>query len=543
MNAFEKGDEMKNFDSVTVGQVLETAADQVPDKTAVVDGDRRKTYKELNSMVDALAAGLAEIGFKKGDRVAIYMKNSLEFVVAFYALQKLGLIAVWINAIYRMHEAKFVLKNSEVKGAFIFSQWEGYNYLDDILEIKMELPELESIIVAGNGEGQGVYPFNRVIDQGTGKTPPAVPIDPQEDLSMLLYTSGTTGKPKGAMISHYAAVRGAWEYSSGIKATSKDIFIGFLPMSHSYGCGSILIQPILLQSTVVLMDKFEVEKAFQIIEREKITLQLGAAPHYILELNHKKRPDYDLSSLRAGLIAGMVAPEGLITRVEKEMGVYLTSFWGASEVGPGLAIMCPYPAPLDIREKYIGRPIPDTRVRIVDPETQHELPDGEIGELTLSGWHVMKGYWKNPAETRKQIIDGWLFMGDLTSREENGYFRIYGRTKDLINRGGYKIYPYELESLIIEHPKVDQICVVPTPNPVLGESICVCIISNAQQKISLEEIRDFMKDKIAPHKLPDELCIMDDFPKLSGGVKIKKFGKGGLTELAEKDETRERLRK
>jgi len=534
---------MKNFDSLTVGQVLERAAGQVPDKTAVVDGDRRTTYKELNSMVDDLAAGLAEIGFKKEDRVAIYMKNSLEFVVAFYALQKLGLIAVWINAIYRMHEAKFVLKNSEVKGAFIFGQWEGYNYLEDILEIRKELPELETIIVAGNGEGQGVYSFHALIDQGAGKAPPAVLIDPQEDLSMLLYTSGTTGKPKGAMIRHYAAVRGAWSYSQGVQATSKDIFIGFLPMSHSYGCGSILIQPILLQSTVVLMDKFEVEKAFQIIEREKITLQLGAAPHYILELNHKKRPDYDLSSLRAGLIAGMVAPEGLITRVENEMGIYLTSFWGSTEVGPGLAIMCPYPSPLDIREKYIGRPITDTRIRIVDPETHDELPDSEIGELTLSGWHVMKGYWKNPTETRKQIIDGWLFMGDLTSREENGYIRIYGRTKDLINRGGYKIYPYELESLLVEHPKVDQICVVPTPNPVLGESICVCIIPNAQQEISLEEIREFIQNKIAPHKLPDELCIMDDFPKLSGGVKIKKFGKGGLTELAERDETRERLRK
>ena len=534
---------MKDFDSLTVGQVLETAANQVPDKTAVVDGDQRRTYKELNSMADALAAELAEIGFKKGDRVAIYMKNSIEFVVAFYALQKLGLITVWINPIYRMHEAKFVLQNSEAKGAFIFGQWEGYNYLDDILKIKKELAHLESIIVAGNGEGRDVYSFNALINQGTDKTPPAVSIDSQEDLSMLLYTSGTTGKPKGAMISHYAAVRGAWEYSQGVQATSDDIFIGFLPMSHSYGCGAILIQSILLQSTVVLMDKFEVEKAFQIIEREKITLQLGAAPHYILELNHKKRPDYDLSSLRAGLIAGMVAPEGLITRVEKEMGVYITSFWGASEVGPGLAIMCPYPSPLDIREKYIGRPISDTRARVVDHETHDELPDGQIGELTLSGWHVMKGYWQNPDETRKQIIDGWLFMGDLTSREENGYFKIYGRTKDLINRGGYKIYPYELESLLIDHPKVDQICVVPTPNPVLGESICVCIIPNAQQKVSLEEIREFLKDKIAPHKLPDELCIMEDFPKLSGGVKIKKFGKDGLTELAQKDETRERFRK
>ena len=534
---------MEIYDSISVGQILEKAAAQSPDKIAVVDGDRRTTYKELNAMADALAAGLAEMGLKKGDRVAIYMKNSLEFVTAFYALQKLGVIVVWVNAIYRMHEAKFILQNAEAKGVFVFSEWDGYNYIDDILKIKNELPELQFIIAAGDDDGDGVYSYSGLMEKGTGRTTPAVSINPQEDLSMLLYTSGTTGKPKGAMIRHYAAVRAGWGYSTGTRASADDIFIGFLPMSHSYGCGSILIQPVLLQATLVLMDKFEAEKAFELIEREKITLQLAAPAHYILELNHKSRAKYDLSSLRAGLIAGQIAPEGLIARVEKEMGVYLTSFWGASEVGPGLGTMCPYPSPLDVREKYIGLPIADTRVRIVDPVIQKELPDGEVGELTLQGWHVMQGYWKNPEETRRQIIDGWLHMGDLASREENGYLRIYGRTKDLINRGGYKIYPYELESLLVDHPKVEQVCVVATPNPVLGESICACVIPRANEKVSLKEIRDFLKNRIAPHKLPDELCIMSDFPRLSGGMKLKKFGTGGLTELAKKDESRERIRK
>ena len=368
-------------------------------------------------------------------------------------------------------------------------------------------------------------------------------IDPAQDLAMLLYTSGTTGKPKGAMITHFASVRAGWEYSLGVNASSEDIFIGFLPMSHSYGCGAILIQPILLQATVVLMDKFEVEKTFQLIEQEKVTLQLGAPPHYIMELNHEKRTDYDLSSLRAGMIAGMIAPEGLIRQVEKEMEVYLTSFWGASEVGPGLGTMCPYPSPLEIREKYIGLPVADTRMRVVDPETRRELEDGEIGELTLTGWHVMQGYWKNPAETQNQIIDGWLHMGDLASKEQNGYMKIHGRIKDLINRGGYNIYPYELECMLVEHPKIEQVCIVATPNPVLGESVCACVIPRPGERVTLEEIREVMKDQIAPHKLPDELCIMEDFPKLSGGVKIKKFGQGGLAELAEKDEQRQRIRK
>ena len=534
---------MEDLKSITVGQVLERGAAHVPDKTAVVDGKLRKTYDELNRITDALAAALADIGLKKGDRAAIYMKNSFELIIAFYALQKLGVIVVWVNAIYRKNESEFILNNSEARAVFIFSEGEGHDYLADALNIKKDSATLEKIILVGDGEGSGVYSFYDLIAVGHNKKITQPEIDTRQDLAMLLYTSGTTGKPKGAMITHYAAVRAGWEYSLGVRASSQDIFIGFLPMSHSYGCGSILIQPLLLQATVVLMAGFEVEKAFKLIEQEKITLQPAAPAHYILELNHPKRPNYDLSSLRAGLIAGMIAPEGLITRVEKEMGIYLTSFWGASEVGPGLGTMCPYPSPLDIREKYIGKPVADTRIRVVDPATHQELADGEIGELTISGWHVMKGYWKNPAETRKQTVDGWLYMGDLASREENGYIKIHGRTKDLINRGGYKIYPYELECLLIEHPKIEQVCIVATPNPVLGESICACVIPEPGQKVTLTEIRDLMKDKIASHKLPDELCIMEDFPRLSGGIKIKKFGQSGLAEIAEQDRNRERVRK
>jgi acyl-CoA synthetase (AMP-forming)/AMP-acid ligase II len=534
---------MKIYEYQSVGQIIERGAARAPDKIAVVDGDHRKTYRELNDTANALSTSLAKIGFKKGDRAAIYMKNSLELEVAFYALQKIGVIAVWVNALYRAGEAEFILGNSEAKGVFIFEKWEDNQYLDDILNLKDRLPHLESIIVAGQGEGRDVYSFYKLVEEGKKLPSPSVDIDPREDLAMLLYTSGTTGLPKGAMISHYAAVRAGWEYSRGVNAGPDDRFIGFLPMSHSYGCGSILIQPLLLESTVVLMEKFDVEKAFQIIERERITLQLGAPPHYILELNHGSRSRYDLSSLRAGLIAGMIAPEGLIARVEKEMNMYLTSFWGASEVGPGVGTMSPYPSSLDIREQYIGKPISDTQIRVVDPVTHQEQEEGEVGELTLSGWHVMKGYWKNPGETQRQIIDGWLFMGDLASKEKDGYIKIYGRSKDLINRGGYKINPYELECILVDHPRIEQVCIVATPNPVLGESICACVIPGGDETVTLEEIRELMKDRVAPHKLPDELCIMHDFPKLSGGVKIKKFGKGGLADLAEKDESRERIQR
>jgi fatty-acyl-CoA synthase len=533
---------MEILDTLSTGQILERGAQEVPSKIAVVDGNRRATYQELNDMADALAASLSDLGYSKGDRVAIYMKNSLELMVAFYALQKLGIIVAWVNPNYRRSEAHFILRNSEAKGAFLFKQWDGYDYLDALLAIKEDLPGLQSLFLAGEGSGPGVYRIHDLIKKGQGRAYTKPEINPCEDLSMLIYTSGTTGTPKGAMICHTQVVKGGWQYSLGVGASSGDVFVGFLPMTHSYGCGAILIQPLLLLSTVVLMEKFDPQTAFELIEKERITLQLGAPAHYILELNHPGLKKHDLTSLRAGLIAGQIAPEGLITRVQQEMNLYLSSFWGASEVGPGLGILCPYPSPLEIRERSIGKSIAGTAVRVVDPETRKEVPDGEIGELTLSGWPVMKGYWRKPDETAKQIKDGWIFMGDLVSKSKEGYIRIYGRTKDLINRGGFKIYPHELESLIIEHPAVDQACVIATPNPVLGESICACVIPKRGSTLSLKDMRAFLKEKIAPHKLPDELCLMQDFPRLSGGVKINKFGKGGLAELAQKDPNRERAR-
>lgn len=533
---------MKEFAGLSTADALKRSAVRFPNKIAVIDGERRVTYMELESMACGLAASLQEMGYKKGDRVAIYMKNSLELMTAFYALQKLGVIVAWANPNYRVAEARFILSNSQAKGVFLFREWEGYDYLTALLEMRSELPSLESIFVAGDGEGQGVFRFDELLKRGNGKAPRAPSIDPERDLSMLIYTSGTTGRPKGAMIAHMQAVGAARQYSLGVNAGPEDIFIGFLPMSHSYGCGSILIQPILLGSTVLAMEKFDAKRCFDLIARERVTLQLGAPAHYILEVNHPERPKYDLSSLRAGLIAGQIAPEGLIRRVQQEMDVYLTSFWGASEVGPGVGVMCPYPSPLEIREEYIGLPVAGTQVRVVDSVTRKEIPDGQIGELTLSGWHVMKGYWNNPEETARQIVDGWLYMGDLVSREKDGYIRVFGRTKDLINRGGFKVYAYELETLLADHPKVQEISVVATPNPVLGESICACVVPKKGENITLSEIRGFLGGKIASYKLPDELCTMEHFPRLSGGMKLNKFGQGGVREMALKDESRERHR-
>lgn len=544
MDAVEKAKIYERLSGMTPWAALTETASRLPDKTALVCEDRRLTYAELKNETERLSEGLRRAGFKKGDVAAIYMKNSVEFVQVFYALQRLGVVVAWLNPNYRESEARFILGNSGAKAVFVFEEWAKFNYLSAVKSLKPELPRLDRVIVAGGSgtpEEDYVIPLDSFYAESAEevKEPPA-----PDDLSMLIYTSGTTGKPKGAMIRLSQAVRAGYAYSFGVDATEGDTFIAFLPMAHSYGCGSLLLQPFILGATVVVMDAFNPVRAFELIDREKVTIQLAGPAHYIMELASPERSRFSLKSLRAGMIAGQIAPEGLITRVEKEMGIYIASFLGSSEVGPGLSIILPYLTDLATREQYIGYPIHGTSIRIIDPETGADRNDGEPGELLLTGWHLMSGYWENLIETSNQLKNGWLHTGDLVRRSGDGPVQILGRIKECINRGGLKIIPSELEGLLVKHPGVAEAAVVGTSNPVLGESICACIKPTpGVQAPALADIRKFLDGKVAHYKLPDELLVMAEFPRLGGGLKINKFGAGGLVELASSSTEKETYRK
>jgi fatty-acyl-CoA synthase len=528
--------------SLTVGEVLERSSIISPDRTSVIFKNERITYRRLNDQSERLAANLQEIGVRKGDRVSIYMGNCIELYVAFYALQKIGAVVAWANAAYKSQELTFILKNSQAKAIFLHKQKNYFDYLAFVQELRDQLPHLSSIISIGGGQGKGVWDYEDLVSTQGEKGLEKPLIDIHRDLSMLIYTSGTTGVPKGSMITHSQAVRGGYSYVDGVRATAEDIFIGVLPLTHSYGCGSTLIQPILIQASVALLEMFNAEEAFKTIEAERVTLQHGAPAHYILGMNHPNVDRYDLSSLRAGYLAGQICPEEIIQWGE-EKKIYLTSFWGNSETGPGAGTMSPFGTPLELRKRFVGKATPGTWIKAVNPETGEEVPSDEIGEMMVRGPHVLKGYWENPDETERQLAeDGWLHTGDLISINPEGFIKIYGRTKDLINRGGLKIYPTEIESLILQHPKVSQVSVVGTPNPVLGESLCACIIPKEGERISLTEIREFLNEKVARYKLPEELSIMSDFPKLPGGMKVKKYGKGGVQELASQDKTKQKFK-
>jgi len=517
----------------------------LPEKAAVIEGDRRLTYSELVAESSRLADGLTAAGLVNGDVVGVYLPNSTELVALFYALQKIGAVVAWLNPSYRQTEARFILENSGAKALFLFEEWQGFDYLSAILGLG-GLNDLEMIVAVRHREGfvpsdPRVRTLAEVRGLESTGVAAAAAVSP-DDLSMLIYTSGTTGRPKGAMITQSQVVRAGFAYSLGVDATEDDTFIGALPMSHSYGCGALLVQPVVLGATLALLDVFSPQAAFALIEKEKVTLQLGAPAHFVMELASPKRGDYDLSSLRAGLTAGQIVPAGLITRVEQEMGLHIASFLGCSEVGPGLCLILPYPMPLEVRERSIGYALPGTEARVIDPATGEELGPGVQGELVLSGWHVTQGYWRNPEETAHQIPDGLLHTGDLVMRDEDGCFSISGRLKEMINRGGFKIIPYELESMLVQHENVAEVCVVGTPNPVLGESICVCVrLEEGASCPTLDELRGYLDGRVAPFKLPDELLVLDDLPRMPGGVKINRFGPGGVAELA-KDSDQKQVR-
>lgn len=531
----------QDVENLSVGEILERSSKIAPEKIAVIFKKDHVTYKQLNELSDKLAASLQEVGIKKGDRACIYMHNCIELYVAFYALQKIGAVVAWVNPAYRTQELMFILSNSQAKAIFIHKEKNNFDYLAFVQGLRNNLSHLSYLISVGGGEGKDVFAYEDLISRRRQKEFEKPSISTHQDLSMLIYTSGTTGVPKGSMITHYQVIRGGYSYVDGVKATADEIFLGILPLTHSYGCGSTLIQPILIQATVALLETFNAEEAFKIIESEEATLQHGAPAHYILEMNHPNIDKYDLSSLRAGYLAGQICPEEII-QWGGERNIYLTSFWGNSETGPGPGTMCPFGTPLDIRKKFVGKAIPGTEIKAVDPETGRDVGVNEVGEMMVRGPHVLKGYWRNPNETKKQLEEeGWLHTGDLISIDQDGFIRIFGRIKDLINRGGLKIFPTEIETLILQYPKVAQVCVVGTPNPVLGESICACIIPKDDENISLIEIRDFLKDKVAKYKLPDELSIMPDFPRLSGGLKVRKYGKGGVQELASLDVKKETI--
>lgn len=541
MATFGKLTDYNDLLNCDLPQILERSVKLVPDKVALINGDERITYKELSDRVDALAASLQSLGIAKGDRVAIDLVNCPELVVAYFAVATLGAVTTWTNPLYRADEFKFQVSNSGSKAVIMHKEFGGFNYLAMLRGMRAELRDLQHAIVLGGGAERDVLDFDQVMKQGWGQKYRKAEIDPRNDLVMLLYTGGTTGIPKGAMQTHYNSIRSSAIGIPLMEITADDVFLALLPLFHTFGVSVIANIALASQGTIVLFPEYKPELTLQLVEAHKITIHHAAPTHVLLETSHPNFGKYNLSSLRTGLAAGAAWPPELFHRAKEQMGLDLHHAWGMAEIG-GIGTACSASDPN--RTTSIGKPlVPGARAKVVDPETGKEVAPGVPGELLFAG-NILQGYWGRPDETAKAIDkDGFLHTGDLVTVDEQGYLRVTSRIKEVIKKGGYSINPNEIESLLCQHPRIREACVISTPNPILGESICACVVTRDGQPLSLKEIREFMHDKIASFKMPDELALFSDFPRLAGGVKLRKFGPGSVQEMAIADQTREKLRK
>jgi len=536
---------LSNRDDVevlSVGQVLERSARMLPDKVAMIHEDQRITFKETNERADAMAAALQSLGVTKGDRVAVSLQNIPEIAYTFFGITKLGAITAWANPAYREEEVEFILRNSGAKVAIMHRELKGFDYLRMLGGMRSRLPDLQHVIMIDPRPDDGVIDYRRFLEKHAGAAFYKPPIDIKKDYALFYNTGGTTGIPKAAAHTHYTAIMRATVTIDDLELTADDVTLALMPMFHPFGGAASLVLPIATLGTIVLMPEYNAEKSLQLIQEHKVTIHHCAPAHILMCTKLPNFKEYDVSSLRTGLAAGFRWPPEVFVRAYEEMNLDLVHIWGMAEIG-GMALGCaPNRDGRERRNIYMGRPY-EGEAMVVDPDTRKPVPPGEPGELVFRG-EIFKEYWNNPVETAKAFdSEGWFYTGDMVTQNEEGYIKMVGRYKEQINRGGLKIEPGELENLLIKHPKVKEVCVIATPNPVLGESICACIVPMGEDRPTLKELREYLQDKVAQYKLPEELAIFESFPRLAGGVKYKKFGEGSIQEMATKDETREKLRK
>lgn len=525
----------------SIGEVIARTAALVPDKVAIRENNRICTYNELNARAEAFAAGLDSLGIRRGDRVAIVLPNSIEAITAYLGAAKLGVAILGINPLYREQEVRFMLEDSGAAAVITVNQSGDYNFIALLKDLQKDLSQLRHIIALERTEDSGAILFSDLIERHWGKKFSIPELNVREDLIMLLYTSGTTGVPKGAMITHYQAVRNASLGIDLLNVTADDVILAQLPWFHVFSFTVCINLPLITGATLAIQQPYNPVETLKAIEQNRVTIHNGTPTMFIMEMNHKDFNKFDLSSLRTGVAAGASFAPSLLTRINEEMGLNITSMFGMSELC-GIATSCRLTDSKELRAETVGAPVPECKVKTCDSEGR-ELPVGEVGELWFWGWTVTKGYWNNEAETKKQITeDGWIKTGDMARILENGYVQIMGRKKELINRGGYKVYPNEIEEILIKHPMVAEVAAVGVPNQILGELICVCVIPKDKSTLpDIWNLREFCKGKIAEYKLPDELCIMEEFPRTVSG-KFRKFGEQGIRDLALLDKSRQNYR-
>lgn len=503
-------------------QLLEQAVSSFKDQEVLYDGEKRWPLGELYDQAQALASGLNQLGVQKGDRVAVCLPSWSEFIVVVLAVARLGAILVPFNTRYREDEAEYILKDSGAKVAFFPKEYDQVNHLAQMTAIKSRLDTLNHLVTV-RFEEEGLLSYDQLLQLGKEKPLQRLPeINPKEDLLAIIYTSGTTGKPKGTMLTHYNLIYANVSLNTVNQIREDDVKLQSTPLFHIMGLQAVISLAI-YGVKIVLLEQFKVERVLQMMEQEKVTFMVGVPTMFILMLNHPKFKEYDVSSLRLVAMAGSVCPVEVVERVKKEFGCAVVVSYGMTETAPVLTSTTLDDDPVIVSET-VGKAIPGVELKVVDDE-RNELPVGSIGELACRSPGLMKGYWNLPIQTREVVDEeGWFYTGDLASIDDQGYVRIHGRKKDMVIRGGYNIYPKEIEDIFFRHDGVLDVAIIGLPDTVLGEVTCATIVlkDGYQGKVTMEELKEYIKDKVADYKRPDHIILLDDLPRTHTG-KVKKF--------------------
>jgi acyl-CoA synthetase (AMP-forming)/AMP-acid ligase II len=515
----------------TLSSVLRDTTSKFPNRPAILDpGGRRLTYAELDQEASRLARGLLDLGVGKGDKVGLWMPNNPEWVVAYFAIARVGAVVVPMNTRYKTHEVEYILGNSEATTLFAVDSFVGIDYLSMIDEIRPKLPNLKHVVIVGK-TGKDMHRWDDVVARGTrlladGKLEAREKLCDPKDNVFILYTSGTTGNPKGAMLSHHNIAKNAEQVTEVLRASEKDAFLLAVPFFHCFGCVMGIAGAITWGASLIPMAVFKPREALELIERFGVTVLYGVPTMFVLELEEvrKGKPEgskYQISTLRTGIMAGAPCPVEVMRGTMNELHCNVSIAYGLTEASPVIT-MTRFDDSIERRVETVGRALGGIEVKIADDDTK-SVGMGETGELACRGYNVMLGYYKMADKTAESIDkDGWLYSGDLATMDAEGYVRIVGRKKDMLITGGFNVYPAEIEEYLFTHPDVLNVSVIGVPDPVMGEVAAVYVIPRDGATIDPQEIVDSCAKEIANFKVPRYVVVVKELPMTQSG-KIQKF--------------------
>jgi long-chain acyl-CoA synthetase len=490
--------------TLNLASLLTESAERSPDAPAIRLGEVELSYAELDDRSARLAALLREKGVEQGDRIGVMLPNVPEFPVAYYGVLRAGAIVVPMNVLLKEREIAFYLEDSGTK---LLLAWHGF------------ADEARAGAADAGAELVEVEPAAFAAMLGELEPSPGVADTAEDDIAVLLYTSGTTGKPKGAELTHLNLSRNA-EISSRTtcQVGAGNIVLGALPLFHSFGQSVGMNASLRVGACLTLVPKFDPGEALATMERDGVTHFYGVPTMFGALLHHPERKRYDTSTLRNCVTGGASMPVEVLHGFEEAFGAKVLEGYGLSETSPVASSNHP---DMERKPGSIGTPIEGVEMRVVD-ENDQPVEQGEVGEIVIRGHNIMKGYWQRPEATTEAMRGGWFHSGDMARVDEDGYFYIVDRKKDLIIRGGYNVYPREVEEVLYEHPKIREAAVVGVPHDEWGEEIGAAVVLHEGEELSPEEVSAYVKDRIAAYKYPRVVWFLDDLPKGPTGKILKR---------------------